>query len=132
MGSKIGLQIFLSPKWAQKFARRRWVITTPILRRFSRFKDQYYSIHLVWNTYAAWVYDIPTISRDISGVKSVASASMGGKTRRSQKITQLTPHKNTSTMMHHMALSAINRQWQRHPHPIKPKFSKSVFEVSSG
>jgi hypothetical protein len=51
-----------------------------------KFKDQYYSIQLVWNTsYSAGLSDIPSISRDISGVKSVASASMGCETRRSKK-----------------------------------------------
>jgi hypothetical protein len=39
-------------------------------------------------------------------ILAVSKAAKRGDLKKSQP----TPHKNTSTMMHHMALSAINRQ----------------------
>jgi len=81
---------------AQPQRRGTW-ITLTILLRYSRFKDQYYSIKIVWNTYAAWVYDILTTRRNISGVKLVASA------RRYQKIAFHTSQKH----LHHDASQCI-------------------------
>ena len=104
-------------------------ITTPILRRSCRFKDQYYSIQLVWSAYATWVGHIPSTHRDVGGVKSDASASVGVARRfwmKNHTSHKKHPHHDAS----HGNISHVINNINYSSMLPTPKFcAESIFEV---